>query len=362
LAGNVLLNSRTIVSKWEDKPDLTVAICAYNAEKRIGMVLESLARQVVPQDIRWELLVIDNASKDETSRLVSEMGERLGLPLRLLSESQPGLANARRLAALEAKAEVLSFLDDDTVTDENWVIACVEFMHEHPDAGIVGAKVEPLFENEACMPADFATRFASILSMIDLGDISRRLKFPEDPNPVGAGMTGRTSLFRLIFDEFRTVNVGRIGSSLSGGEDLEAVFIADRMGWEVWYAPSLRLRHFVPNNRVTDDYWDRWMIQTAPCQAWLLALNGREVVGRRWHYATRYLRLEMLGLKYAVLNLLPAGLHPKLARSRFWRRYYRAMASGYRHLAANGQATRRIFELIERNRRPRRSPEGATCL
>ena len=29
----------------ESKPDLTVAICAYNAEKRIGLVLESLAQQ-----------------------------------------------------------------------------------------------------------------------------------------------------------------------------------------------------------------------------------------------------------------------------------------------------------------------------
>ncbi len=330
--------------------DLTVAICAYNSEKRIGLVLESLARQQVPAGLRWELLVIDNASKDGTSKLVADMGARLGLPLRLVYEGTPGLANARRRATLEAGSDLLSFPDDDTVLSPDWIMQCVRFLREHPDAGIIGARVQPLFEDPSRKPPDFEERFAGLLSLYDKGDESRRLKFPEDSTPVGAGMSGRTALFRLVFDEFRTMNVGRAPGSLSGGEDLEAMFIAYRMGWEIWYVPSLSLRHFIPNERLTEAYRDKWIIDTASCNALLAVLAGHCRRGTAMGWAWQWLSMKCLVLKYRLLGLLPGRLHPKLARCAFYQRYYRSRAKGCRDLAFNSGAVDRIFELIENHR------------
>jgi hypothetical protein len=340
-----------MLTHGNERPDLTIAICAYNSEKRIGMVLESLAGQQVPAGLTWELLVIDNASKDGTSKITAAMGAKLCLPLRLIYEATPGLANARRRAALDAKSELLSFLDDDTVVDEDWIAQCVKFLGEHPEAGIVGAKVEPLFEDPARRPADFQERFAGLLSMFDQGDVARRLKFPQDPNPVGAGMSGRTELFRLIFDEFRTMNVGRAPDCLSGGEDLEAMFIADRMGWEVWYAPSLRLLHFVPNHRLSEQYRDQWIVDTASCNVLLEVLNGRRSRGTRLGWLWRWLGVLSRVARYGCLGLLPGGPHSKAAKWRFYRRYYSSKARGCRDLVFHPGSVDRIFELIETHRR-----------
>ncbi len=345
------------------KPDLTVAICAYNAERRIGLVLESLAKQEVSKDLSWELLVINNASKDGTEKLVTEMGQRLKLPIRIIYEGTPGLANARRRATLEAASDLLSFPDDDTVLSPDWIEQCVRFLRTHPDAGIIGAKVLPLLEDPALKPPDFDERFAGLLSLYDHGDKAKRLKFPEDPSPVGAGMSGRTALFRLVFDEFRTMNVGRSPDSLSGGEDLEAMFIAYRMGWEVWYAPELSLRHFIPRERVTEAYRDKWIIDSASCNALLAVLAGHCPRGTRLTWCWKWMVTQMLVLKYRMLGLLPNRLHPKLGKSDFYQRYYRSRANGYRDLVVNARSVDRIFQMIEAHRRlsGKTGEEAATC-
>ena len=335
----------------ESRPDLTVAICAYNAEKRIGLVLDSLAQQKVPEGLRWELLVINNASKDGTQKLVEEMGQRLKLPIRIIYEGTPGLANARRRATLEAASDLLSFPDDDTVLSPDWIVQCVRFLSEHPDAGIIGAKVLPLFEDASLKPPDFEDRFAGILSMYDHGDIARRLKFPEDPSPVGAGMSGRTALFRLIFDEFRTMNVGRAPDSLAGGEDLEAMFIAYHMGWEIWYAPELCTHHFVPRERMTEAYRDKWIIDSASCNSLLAILAGRCPRGTWWSWFWSWIYTQLLVLMYSVLGWFPKRLHPKLVKSDFYSRYYRSKAKGMRDLVFYSRSVDRIFRLIESNQR-----------
>ena len=348
----------------ESKPDLTVAICAYNSEKRIGLVLESLAQQKVPEGLRWELLVINNASKDGTHKLVMEMGERLGLPFRVVYEGTPGLANARRRATLEAASDLLSFPDDDTVLSPDWIVQCVRFLSEHPDAGIIGAKVLPLFEDASLKPPDFEDRFAGLLSLYDHGNIARRLKFPEDPSPVGAGMSGRTALFRLIFDEFRTMNVGRSPDSLSGGEDLEAIFIAYRMGWEIWYVPALCTHHFIPRERLTEAYRDKWIIDTASCNALVAILAGLCPRGNRWSWFWSWIRTQSLVLKYSILGWLPKRLHPKLVKSDFYRRYYHSKAKGIRDLVFHSRSVDRIFRLIDSHRRQsdERPTEAAPCI
>lgn len=336
----------------ESELDLTVAICVYNGEKRICMVLDALARQQLPDGFTWELLVIDNASKDGTATLVQERCRIHGLPLRLLAEPTPGLAHARRCAALAARSQALCFLDDDTVVETDWCAECVSFMRSHPQAGIVGARVLPLLEDPASRPADFAERFAPILSVFDQGDTAHRLEMPLGPTPVGAGMVGQRRLYRLVFDQLKSLNVGRQGDSLAGGEDLEAIFIAHHLGLEIWYDPALRVQHFIPVGRVTEQYRDKWMVDTARCHAWLLLLSTREPRQESAWYAQRVGQLERRARRYAVLAALPGGrwLHPKLARSAYWQRYYRSLAAGYRALGQQLDYVDHVFQVIARQR------------
>lgn len=329
--------------------ELTVAVCAYNAEHRIGMVLESLGRQVVPAGTRWELLVVDNASTDGTSRVAAEIAANLGLPARVLYEAEPGLSNARRKAAAEARASVISFLDDDNVVGEAWVRECCKFMAAHPAAGIVGARVVPLFENPGSVPSDFGPKFAGALSMYDQGDEAKPIRVGSDPLPVGAGMMGRREVFQFVFGELGSVTVGRKGTSLAGGEDLEAMYVAHRLGWEIWYAPALCLEHFVPQRKLTDVYLDKWLGDTPACYAWLSILSGRQSLKSAWVCALRALWFDLLAAKYALMGMLPRSLHPKLARADLWRRFYRSQASGWWRLVREfSSAEQRLRQVEER--------------
>lgn len=332
--------------------DLTVAICVYNGVKRIGMVLDSLALQQVPVDLRWELLVIDNASTDGTADLVKQKCQQHQLPLRLIPEPVAGLSHARRRAALDAQSEILCFLDDDTVIESNWLRECVAFMQAHPRAGIVGARVHPLLEDPAGKPADFEEKYAPILSVFDQGETAHRLAMPHGPTPVGAGMVGRRDLYRLVFDELQSLNVGRKGNSLAGGEDLEAIFILHQIGYEIWYNPALRVQHFIPVQRVTESYRDRWMVDTAKCHAWLLLLSEREPRHEPAWYERHAAQLERRAWKYALLEKIPGGgrLSPRLARAGFWKRYYRSLAEGYRGLGNNLDYVQHVFEVIATRR------------
>lgn len=332
--------------------DLTIAICAYNARDRIAMVLESLDRQEA-SDVRWELLLINNASTDGTADAARAMSQSFRIPVRIIDEPKAGLSYARCTAAVEAKAPVISFLDDDVVVPPDWVTACITFMREKPQTGIVGARVMPLFEDPLNVPADFQDRFARLLSMYDQGDGPMRALPGKMPMPVGAGMTGRRDIFRFVYGELGSIAVGRKGSSLAGGEDLEAMYVAREIGWEIWYNPKMRLEHFVPRRKLNDQYRDKWMIDTARCHAWLHILSGAEQVQSSRACARRAIGLELLVIKYALMGLLPGSLHENVAKAGFWRQFYHAKASGWWQLAGSFQRAQRIRQKISQSVMPK---------
>lgn len=61
------------------QPKLTLLTCTHNGEKNIKQVLEAIANQTdVPRDI-FEVLVVDNASTDQTSEIAETTIKHLGL-------------------------------------------------------------------------------------------------------------------------------------------------------------------------------------------------------------------------------------------------------------------------------------------
>lgn len=332
-------------------PELTVAICAHNAETRIPMVLESLAAARAETDFVWELLVVDNASTDRTSAIAEALCAKHRLPLRLLQEPEAGLANARRTAACAARAEILCFLDDDNIVAPDYLKSALAFMHEHPGAGLAGALVEPVFEDPAACPADFQQQFAGLLSMYDQGPSARRLLVPQDPSPVGAGLVGRTALFRLAFNELGSLTIGRRGNSLAGGEDFEAVLLLQHLGWEIWYAPAMRLGHFVPTRKLTRAYREKWMIDTCRCHAWLRVLWGQYPNPSRFFCLRQCWRLRLQGAIWGTLAMLPNRLHRRLREAGLWRSMFFSMAAGWKTIYDNFDRAQSILQYIRLHKR-----------
>jgi GT2 family glycosyltransferase len=318
--------------------DLTLAICAYNAQQRLPTALEALARQSA-QGIGREVLVIDNNSTDATAATAQQMGQSLGLPLRVIHEPQPGLAAARRRAAVEARGRYLSYVDDDNLVELDWTEQCVTFLDEHPRCGVVGGRIDPLFEDPAARPADFQEHFAMALAIRDFGPQARQLIPPADDPPCGAGMSGRTAVFRQVLCEIGLALSGRKGKRLSSGEDTEIGLLIHRLGWEMWYTPTLRMSHVLPSSRLTQQYLQRLIAGGAQSAAWLDYLRGKQPRCSRVAALGRYLRCRVQSMQMALLQRLRPR-HPHAARYPAWAAQYNGQAAGYLDMALHDPAGR----------------------
>ncbi len=102
------------------KNTYSLVIPAYNEEKYIGDCLEYALRQ---KDFS-EIIVIDNASTDGTKKLVEKIAKEhphaLGR-LRVVTEMKKGLTRARERGRLEARGNVIAYVDADTRMPEKWL-------------------------------------------------------------------------------------------------------------------------------------------------------------------------------------------------------------------------------------------------
>ena len=74
--------------------DVTVIICSYNRCQSLAKTLESVAASTFTDGREWEVLVIDNNSKDRTREVAEEFCRRYPEHFRYLFEPRQGKSNA----------------------------------------------------------------------------------------------------------------------------------------------------------------------------------------------------------------------------------------------------------------------------
>ena len=93
--------------------DLTVIIPAYNEEQRLPATLDGLQEYLDDWGIDYRVLVIDNASRDQTGLIT----ERYDSRFRTIHQPIPGKGAAIRLGMLQATGRVVAFTDADLPYD-----------------------------------------------------------------------------------------------------------------------------------------------------------------------------------------------------------------------------------------------------
>ena len=85
--------------------DLSVIICTYNRSQSLCSTLECLECMIVPEGVNWEVLVVDNNSKDKTRELVEKFSRRGTLNLKYLFEAKQGKSYALNRGIESAKGK-----------------------------------------------------------------------------------------------------------------------------------------------------------------------------------------------------------------------------------------------------------------
>ncbi|GAB1538584.1 hypothetical protein NUACC21_12460 [Scytonema sp. NUACC21] len=232
--------------------DFTVAIPTYNGESRLPKVLEKLRNQTGVDNLNWEIIVVDNKSTDGTATLVREYQANwsINVPLRYCFEAEQGAGFARQQAIKEARGEIVGFLDDDNLPSPNWIVEAYKFALTHPKAGAYASQIHGVFEVE---PPDNIKPILFYLAITERGDNPHLFIPQKNGFPPSAGLVVRGNAWRDNVPSRLLLN-GRIGSSMLGSEDAEALSYIYQAGWEIWYNPNMVVNHVIPSQRLERDY------------------------------------------------------------------------------------------------------------
>jgi glycosyltransferase involved in cell wall biosynthesis len=129
-------------------PRVTVLIAAFEAERYIGDAIESVLAQTFSD---FELLVIDDASTDDTSALACTYAD--DVRLRAVTHIQNvGRAASRNHGIDLAQGEYIAFLDADDRCQTNRLEQQVAYLDSHPEITGVGSWMASI--NEQGKPLD----------------------------------------------------------------------------------------------------------------------------------------------------------------------------------------------------------------
>ncbi len=233
--------------------DLTVVVPTFNGENRLPKVLEKLKQQRGIGSIRWEVLVVDNNSDDNTEQVVRDYQENWPklYPLRYHFEPRQGLAFARQSAVERARGRLVGFLDDDNLPALDWVSAAYAFGQTHPDVGVYGSRIYGDFETQ---PPENFNEIAPFLALIDRGDQETFYSPEKRVLPPGAGLVVRRKVWLKHVPKTLVLNTKTDKNLIHRGEDLEAVLHIQKAGWQVWYNPKMTVYHQIPASRLTREY------------------------------------------------------------------------------------------------------------
>jgi len=234
-------------------PALSVIICTHNPRRDyLDRTLESLRVQTLPM-AEWELLLVDNASREPLARSVDLSWHPQG---RHVLETSLGLTPARLCGIREAASDLLLFVDDDNILQADYLAVLLQLVADNPQLACFGAgRLEPEFEQQP------APEYMSRIHYLAL----RTVASPQWSNvpgdciiPWGAGLAVRRAVAERVKDIVGTCPVrkhlDRVGQNLLCGGDDEFTYAACDMGFGKGLFPALRITHLIAARRVAPEY------------------------------------------------------------------------------------------------------------
>ena len=209
-------------------PAISAVVCTHNRAELLRKALRSVVEQTL-RPAQYEIVVVNNASTDETDRVVHE--------------ARPGLGYARNTGHRAARGEYVAYLDDDAQAAPDWLEQALRCFGEvGPTPVVVGGPILP--EYEGAKPGWFKDGYETR----SWGSATRLLRDGESFS--GSNMVWNKRVLREIggFD----TEVGVRGDRLGMGEETLTFWRLWRKCAEssVYYSPTLIVHHWTPRSRM----------------------------------------------------------------------------------------------------------------
>jgi GT2 family glycosyltransferase len=211
-----------------------------------------------PPRTPFELIVVDDASPDDTAAVLSEYGDQIRIVAR---DENGGFACACNDGAAAAQGDYLVFLNNDTIPVAGWLDALVAVAEADPNVAVVGSKL--LFPNDT-------VQHAGVVVCQDGNPRHIYAGFPADHPAVNRprrfqAVTAASMLVRR--DAFERVD-GYDTAFRNCLEDTDLCMRLGQLGYEVRYCPvsvvyhlesvsrGRRAKEIAANTRLFKERWD----------------------------------------------------------------------------------------------------------
>lgn len=232
---------------------ISVILCTYNRDKYIYNVLHSIAVGTLPAE-EYEVVLVNNNSTDRTEEECRRFeADHPAVKLRYCVETSQGLSYARNRGIQESQGDILVYVDDDALVNEEYLKSYADFFARNPQAVAAGGPIIPQYDG--CEEPDWMSHYTRqlITGRLYLGDKER--EFPRDAFPGGGNAAYRKSVFDTV--GLFNVELGRKGNSLIGAEEKDLFDKMTTAGMHFYYIPTAILYHLIPPKKLTQDYFDR---------------------------------------------------------------------------------------------------------
>ena len=228
---------------------LAVVVLNYRTPQLTLQCLESLEGELdAEQDT---VVVVENGSQDGSVGAISEAIQRRGWGrwTRLLpSETNLGFPGGCNLGIKAVEADAYLLLNNDTIVRPGAIASLLKASEEHPDAGIIGARLEALDGRPQVSCFRFQSPVSECIQSAATGPVTKLLRRYNVPMPVSDVPMGPDWVCFACALIRREV-LEQIGYLEDGYflyfDDVDYCRRAQRAGWGVLYWPEARVVHLV---------------------------------------------------------------------------------------------------------------------
>ena len=224
--------------------EATIVIVTRNREKLLKKCLDSLKGE---RNAGYELVVVDNASEDNTQKILSKYKN----VTRIINKNNIGVAAARNKGAAKANGKYIIFLDDDTYLKKGVTFQkIIEYLDKNNKVALVGPRI--LYPSGKIQES--ARSFPTPLAVIWRGTFLHKL-FPntsfyknyilKDADLSHTQVVDWVMGACQIIDKDIFIKVGKYSEKyFFGWEDIEFCYRLKRMGFKVIYFPYVEVIHY----------------------------------------------------------------------------------------------------------------------
>ena len=273
------------------KPHISLVIATHNGARTLPKTLASINQLVIPSDCKFNIIVIDNNSNDDTPILLADYDCKHSL-IKLHQTKQGKNAALNMIFEGDNQlGKLLIFSDDDVIFPNNFIKTYHDMTTNQPDTNIFGGSIIPCWPNK--VPLGLLEGIDAVVAFaITPAEAGYKTGLIDPIKLHGPNMAIKRHVFAqgIRFNE----SIGPNAGNYMMGSETELLYRLRESGFKAYYQHELKVEHIIRPEQLT--------------RGWLAS---------RAYKAGRSLVMHQIKNKQAIVVVTLAG-YPRWALVQYW--------------------------------------------